>query len=369
MLFLTNEQRKFFAIPPIEDNWKRIEFDGETNYRAPKKIFAYVDGNNIKKVVETGEKWYNEYGVDERVSDDFKFILPKTAKGSPKPLRSSTFEKITPHGVGLFFSSEDSKSFVLIDSCDTQQYYYCSRSETDDLFGLSFEEWVKMWCEQSTKEDIDDIYAFSKMERKHVKYREGDFFRFKIGRRSYGYGRILKDYSLMRKNKTPFWDVFMGKPLIVAVYHIITERKDVSSSELIGKMMLPAQHIMDNVFYYGECEIFDNRPIEWNETEYPINYGEGLELRQPPNRPIYFQCGPVFKKIDGGELLFPDVNLRNGAIGFSLNVKKSVLEKCILENSNAPYWDSIHPKWRREDLRAPENADKLKAVKKQFGIE
>ena len=81
----------------------------------------------------------------------------------------------------------------------------------------------------------------------------------------YGYGRILVNYDKMRKDGVEFWDVFFGKPLCVAVYHMVTDRNDLTPAELVNYKMLPSQMIMDNCFYYGECEIIGNLPIDSDE--------------------------------------------------------------------------------------------------------
>ena len=50
--------------------------------------------------------------------------------------------------------------------------------------------------------DLLEVQEFSKEKRKHIKYREGDYFRVKLGRDKYTYGRILLDVYKGVKNKT-----------------------------------------------------------------------------------------------------------------------------------------------------------------------
>jgi len=86
----------------------------------------------------------------------------------------------------------------------------------------------------TTQEDLLNIAAFSAQPRQYVKFCEGDVFRFKINRRLYGYGRILLDYTLMRKKKESFWDVLAGKPLVCSVYHIATALQSKGSDPMDG---------------------------------------------------------------------------------------------------------------------------------------
>lgn len=53
----------------------------------------------------------------------------------------------------------------------------------------------------------------------------------------------------------------------------------------------------------------------------------------------------------------------NSGIGFSIKVTKQLLEECIKENSNRPYWKKTES---RDDLRAPSNQKIRKEILKQF---
>lgn len=186
-------------------------------------------------------------------------------------------------------------------------------------------------------------------------------FRFKLNRRLYGYGRILLDYALMRKKKEPFWDIMMGKPLACSVYHIATERADVTVEELRQLPSLPSQHMMDNKLYYGEYEIIGNIPIGEHE-DYPIMYGNSISMGE---RAVCLQCGKLYRKRPGKEALVG--GFHNNGIGFNLGFQLSELQECIEAGSNAPYWAQEIYKVNH-DLRNPKFRTEHEQICKQYGI-
>ena len=382
MFELTNEQRKCFALPPILDNWKKVEVKASPydNY----VTYAYLDTNKIVKVIQVsdtlGGEIYHEYGIDQTLSDDGTKILPKTDKGKPQNFTSANLVKKTPIGMTLSFDS----GYVAVVNNTADQCFYRSFYNGEKPKSLDdFSKWVDNWCQNTGEKELADIIKFSKRTKIHQKFKEGDFFRFRINRSLFGYGRILVDYARMRKEGIPFWDVFMGKPLCVAIYHIATEEANVSPASLVNLKMLPSQMIMDNIFYYGECEIIGNMPIDSNEENYTIHYGRSIDARKPNY--LYYQSGKTYVTLENEQALFGHFthngigwNLNEQAlfghfthngIGWNLDVKLPILLECIKKKSNEPYWNMI-PAWRaNKDLRNPKFEEELKKIKKQMGIQ
>lgn len=358
---LTNQQRACFGIEPVEAHWELIElipspYDMDDAY-------AYIDGIHVRKMIRVSEESYQETSLRETLSDDGKFILPKTDKGKPVKLTAANLEKRTP--VGMSFSWLRDHIFVYNNTA--QQGYYDSFSEGPELSLKTmpdFLAWLDKWCADTTEDDIANVAAFAARPRVHQKYREGDFFRYRIDRRHWAYGRILFNYDRLRKEKVEFWDVFFGKPLVVAVYRIMTEEPLNDIEKLAGLPMLPSQLIMDNHFYYGEAEIIGNKPLTPKEEDYPIHYGKSKDSRE---KVLYLQCGRLCRKLPLGKPLF-EWDLSHCGIGFSMDVRVPVLEACIREESNRPYWDQPRLYSVREDLRNPKLKAEREAVFKQFGL-
>ncbi|MBE6649278.1 MAG: hypothetical protein E7614_07170 [Ruminococcaceae bacterium] len=370
MFELTNEQRKCFALPPILDTWQRIEvkagpYDKYVTY-------AFVDGRRIVKVIQVSEtpehEMYQEYGVDQMLSDDGTKILPKTDKGKPQNFTAPNLVKKTPVGMSLSYGRER----VIVVNLTTQQCYYRSSYNFLSIKNLyDFSKWVDDWCFNTSEKELAEINEFSKRTRVHQMFQEGDFFRYRITRNLYGYGRILVDYAKMRKEGIPFWDVFFGKPLCVAAYHIVTEDAGVNIEYLARLKMLPSQMIMDNIFFYGECEIIGNMPISEKEDNYTIHYGQSIDARKPNY--LCYQSGKTYVALKGEK----ELDLRSGdvlgdfshkSIRWDLDIMLPILLECIKKKSNEPYWNMI-PAWRaNQDLRNPKFKKELKRIKKQMGV-
>lgn len=358
MFELTNEQRKCLGLNPVSDTWKCLEI--KPSPYDDFKTIAYLDNNIIVKCVVSGEKIYTESELYEAVSEDCKYLMPKTTKGKASPLTSSNLQKRTAVGMCLSYCN----SRIEIYNNKTQCTYYSTNYEDLSIGNISeFEEWVNNWCNETTEQDITDIENFSQQKRRHIKFNEGDVFCFKITRRLYGYGRILLDYDKMRKEKQPFWDILMTKPLVCSVYHIITERTDLKTEELSNLNSLPSTIICDNKLYYGEYRIIGNIPINKNE-DYPVLYGsKNLCLN---GNSVCLQHGKIYKQLQNQKALY--TAFTNNHVSFSLNVKINILTKCIESNSNEPYWDLYYPLYTQGDLRNPKFRKELSEISKQMDI-
>jgi hypothetical protein len=152
--------------------------------------------------------------------------------------------------------------------------------------------------------------------------------------------------------------------LVVAVYRTMTDEPMDDIEQLVGLPMLPSQLIMDNHFYYGEAEIIGNKPLTPEEDNFPIHYGKSKDSRE---KVLYLQCGRLCRKLPLGKPLF-EWDFSHCGIGWSLDVRVPVLEACIRENSNRPFWEQ--PQWvqNQYDLRNPKLKAEREAVFRQFGL-
>ncbi len=361
---LTNNLRKCFGLPPVEPGWERIKLP-RSKYD-DYDTYIYIDGVKIKKLITVSESRYFEGGMDETLTPDRQEIMPKTDRGKRVKLTAATVVKKPLQGMALCYADGD----AALHNFTTQQSYYSTCYEDITLNSLdSFARWVEEWCAGTTPDNLREIEAFASRERVHQKYREGDFFRFKLNRRLYGYGRLIISYAEMRKKHIPFWDIFMGKPLLVGIYHIATEDKDLPPERLEGLGMLPPELIMDNPLFYGECEIIGNAPLSPEDFDCPVHYGRSLDVRD--RETVNYQCGKFFMSVKAYELPGDGIPKRGYAyngVCTGLDVSLPVLLECIRQGSNAPYWASCSSYTCECDLRSPENSQRLKEIREQLGI-
>lgn len=358
MQMLTNAQRECFALKPFCDHWECIL--AKPSPSDHHKTYLCFDGDQIVKCIMVSDTQYYEYELSERTSPDRKYLLPKTQRGKPVLLSASTIDKRKGTGMRLNYSERNVNLYNENTECS---YYYNTYHQESFCDIESFLAWAETWRMETTEEDKADIIRFSQAERKHVKYQEGDVFRFKIDRRHYGYGRVLLDYSKMRKKKEPFWDILMSKPVVCSVYHVFTQRKDLSIEELKLCKSLPSCIVADNGLFYGEYEIIGNLPITEQE-DYPIMYGNSIAMGE---KAVCYQCGKVFRKFENRSA--PSNAFINNGVSFSLNFNVDVLQRCIIEDSNVPYWEMYYQWTTERDLRNPKHTEKLKLIRKKMGLE
>ena len=362
MFELTNDQRPCFGLRPVEPHWIPMVLK-PSPYHSFTTV-AYRDGLTLRKVIHSGPDRYTETEQNEQLSEDLKYLLPKTGRGKPVLLTAAALEKRS--GTGMCLTCAFSRSPVIdLYHNESQCGWYSSICEGTSISSPeTFAAWVEQWCAETTREDLDAIAAFARRKRIHVKYREGDVFRFKLNRRLYGYGRIVLDYGLMRRRKEPMHDVLMGKSLACTVYHIVTERADVTVGELEQLPSLPSTHIMDNHLYYGEFTIIGQLPLREKE-DWPILYSKSLNALE---NVLHLQCGRLYRCL-------PDTNELFGWRQFAMNSTKfylhyrllPLLRACIEAGSNQPYWDKQPPVFGC-DLRNPRHRPELEQVCAQFGL-
>lgn len=365
--YLTNEHRKYMGLKPIKDNYE-LKIIKKNEYQ---EYYLFFDNNKIVKLIEyiisEYEIYMRESDVNYETDDNKSVVLPKTERGSKRKLTGPVID--TFNGEGNYFCiqkrKENKYGIAWIGNYTTQKTFY-KDEYIENINSLSdIENWCKKYVSESSEQDLIDVQKFANEKRKHCSFKEGDYFRVKIGRCKYTYGRILMDIYKREKNKTlDYWDVLMCRPLIIEVFHILTSRKDVSIDELKNLKTFPSQHIADNCFYYGEYEIIGNEKLP-EELNYPILYGRSI---CSSNRDIvHFQCGYIHIEKEYNKNKFFGDYLNNG-IGFEINQDERTIEKCIKENSNKPFWDH-YPHYSKQDLRSPENRDKLIAILSEYNLE
>ncbi len=358
---LENEQRKYLGLEIIEPDWERIEIP--SNCLKPElstgKDILFFDGDILRKVIwlnDNGHFLENSYKL--RTQDNRTMIAPLTVKGKPRRLNGVNIQRCTPYG--MYF---DYNGGILIANYTTQQTYYSSAFAGIPSMGQEgLQKFLGNWADNTTNEDLDEIQAFANAKRRHCKYKEGDFFRFKYDRRNYGYGRILFDVRKFMKEGGKFWDILMGKVLCVSVYHIITTNPDMNIEDLQKLRSCPSTYMMDNRFYYGEYEIIGNAPVS-GDVDYPVMYGRSISGID--RNKICFCCGREYHEIPFENNKLFQKNFTNNGVSWSLNIDKTLVEECIKAGTNGPFWKAS----RINDLRNPVFSKELSIVLKHMGID
>ena len=355
MIFeLSNEERKYFGLNEVKENWIRKEL--------AKDYIIYIEENKLVKRIQSQKECYYESDVLYNLSEDYKLILPKTKHQKAKKLTESSVRNLK-NGVYLFWWNNK----VILASGKCEQSYYES-----DIAGLKistlddFKDWIKNWIKNTTEEELKEMTIFKNKKLKRYKYQEGDYFRLKLDKGLYGYGRIIMDIE--KRQKEDYWDIFMGQPIIIELFHIITPKKNVPITELETLKTFPSQIILNNVVLYGEYEIIGHKALP-KKIDYPIHYGRGRKKEDKDM--IHFQMGTIHKKIPLNKYNFlissTGKDYTNNSIGYTIYNNINIMRECIKSNSNDFYWkQKIYT--IKEDLRNPENSKDLHDILEQFNL-
>ena len=363
---LTNEQRKYLGLIPVEEHWELVKFDNG--------IYYYFEDDTIRKEIKVSKNYYHEAELNEKTAENRTMILPKTKRGKIKKFNYTATQSFSPFGTYFTFSTNG----VIIANYTTQRTYYSEIfSEKEKISLDNLKKWLDKWMKETTEEDLEEIEEFKNAKRKHCKFNEGDFFAFKISRREWCFGRILMDVSKLRKdenfkkNKNYGLANLMGKPLIIKVYHKISDNKNIDLKELSKYSALPSQAIMDNIFYYGEAIILGNLPLKPEENDMFISVSESISGID--KNIAYLQYGLIYREIPLSdyeklikELKIGAQTLRREGIGFVIDTYK--LKECIESKSNSPFWEK-YKKHNVPDLKNPDHIELKRKIFKAFGLD
>ena len=363
---LTNEQRKYLGLIPVEEHWELVKFDNG--------IYYYFEDDTIRKEIKVSKNYYHEAELNEKTAENRTMILPKTKRGKIKKFNYTATQSFSPFGTYFTFSTDG----VIIANYTTQRTYYSEIfSEKEKISLDNLKKWLDKWMKETTEEDLEEIEEFKNAKRKHCKFNEGDFFAFKISRREWCFGRILMDVSKLRKdenfekNKNYGLAHLMGKPLIIKVYHKISDNKNIDLKELSKCLALPSQAIMDNIFYYGEAVILGNLPLKPEENDMFISVSESISGID--KNIAYLQYGLIYREIPLSdyeklikELKIGAQTLRREGIGFVIDTYK--LKECIEAKSNSPFWEK-YKKRNIPDLKNPDYIELKRKIFKAFGLD
>ena len=358
MYELTNEQRACFGLSPVEPHWVPMVLKPSPYHRHT--TVAYREGLTLRKIIYSGPDRYVETALNDQLSEDLRYLLPRTGRGKPVLLTAASAEKRGGMGMCLRWLLSPSNLSLLHE--ESQHVWYDYHYEGFSVETIEdFAAWVDRWCAETTQKDLDDLAALAQSKRLHVKYREGDVFRFRISRRLWGYGRILLDYRKMKKRGEPIISPFISGCLDCAVYHIVTERDDVTVEELEKLPCLPATHISDNRIYYGDYEIIGHIPLREKE-DWPILYDHIYRENK-----ALLQCGRLLRSLPDA----PNVAKNFDYLYISpwlIEPLLPILRECMEAGNNGPYW-AAQGLYHRRDLRNPRHRPELERVCQQMGLD
>ncbi len=294
---LTNSQRSAMGLLPVEEDWEWGRFSGVDS--APEtEYWAAFQGDILRKALVFSPTIYEEREMAEQTLEGRSKILPRSGKGKPRPISLYDLER-KPLGMYLRFWGGQHQLFL--QHTPSKRTYYDASLDRNGIPGdlSGFLEWAARWEAETTSADRVELAELLQSGAKKRSYREGDFFRFPLGRREFGYGRILQNVQAWIKAKKPFWDVLQGtRPLLVAPCRVVTQDPDLTPEELRELPLMPSFYLNDFHLAVGDYSIVGNLPLEARDTDHPIRYGKAVPWRKTPT--VNFPVRPDLSGAGGG---------------------------------------------------------------------
>jgi hypothetical protein len=367
MFELNNEQRKYLGLELTHENWDRVEIK--------KDLIVYYDKNKLKKGIVSRDSYYHEWQMDDETLNR-EFLKPKKTTTKPKKLTPTTIESKKSKGIYFFMGLE----YFEIGNYTTDRTFYSI--DFEDIVFENFDktkEFLNDYIADCSDSHLKDLELFKTAKRKKYQIKEGDFFRFKADRNSFGFGRVLFDVNNFRYSeeakKYPHDGLqhLMGTVFIIKIYHITTKEKDVDIEKLKLLKAIPSQYITDVQFYDGNFEIIGNLSLKDDELDFPISYSSNSTYED--ERYVYLQQGKLFasKPLASFNKYLEAHNpfntyqptlenpYKKEGVRDNFSIKKVILDNCILNNNNNYYWDNNFVD-SYFDLRNPKNKDILNDI-------
>lgn len=359
---LTNSQRICMGLTPVEPGWEWMctPLEGKGNW----KCWVCFDGDILRKVLKVGPETYIESEMQEQTTEGRRKILPRSGQGRPK---SFSLENLERRPLGMYLHYCGHQHQFSIEHMESGRTYYNANLDTKIPADLKeFADWARCWEAETTPEDMEELASLLNLKKhQRTPYREGDFFSYPLGRRQFGYGRILLNYNKQRKCQEPFWDILEGisqYPLLVTPYRIISNSSALAVEELRQLPTMPSFYMESYHIARGDYPIVGHLPLEPDELDFPIHYGRNVPLQK--RRKVLFQCGTVFRELENAEPL-PHCDLfRRWSVAQEIFTRRYILERCIADGNNSFYWTEF---WH--DLRNPALRPKLEAVCQQMSLD
>ena len=170
-------------------------------------------------------------------------LLPKTAKGKETKLTPANFEKRTPRSIYLHAD----RYCLRIASYASQTTFYDSVWESSYGREMDFRDEIERFIAESGSDRARKIDEFKRAGRKNIKFKSGDFFRFKLDRDRYGFGRVILDGHKLRKSGLlPEGHTmlnFMGRPVFIELFAHASQ-----GWASVGELMAHPRLLMDVMF-------------------------------------------------------------------------------------------------------------------------
>lgn len=283
---ITNEERRYMGLNPVEDSWDISQFYSKTNLWH-KRTSVFWFNETIKKVIVEekrvlGEKityeCITEYDTDLQ-TENREWLLPLTARGKKKKINATNILAVNPMGCGFHFHLDThEKASVSMSIYNDRNNKSVATGEWDRINKIrndaDFHEFMKYYMETCPPYYFDRIKALRESQHVTVRYKTGDVFRMEIDRFHYGYGIIMGQVKEILKWKelpeTHSLRKLMMVPIMVRFYDICTTDDNISVEELSQVPLGRVAICGDNDIIWGKHEIVGHKELQKEDIEFNL---------------------------------------------------------------------------------------------------
>lgn len=259
---LTNEQRKYFGLNAVADNWHRQSLSD--------KITVYYNDDRIVKILNY-DYGYLEYDTDINTRQRH-ILLPKTTRGKEQKLTIPRVLKIK--GSGIQFSGSFLGGGMNVYDNRRNLFFIGNFGEDKEIKNYEdIDDWISNYIANIAPDYFAWLTDQVSQKRLKVNAKAGDIIAYKLKTEEFGFARILVDvYTEIKKDVNGRQDLFWAHPrsLIVAVYAFYSKTLAIDVDDLISKPTLPTICIFDLAVFRGEMPLVGHSPLTEKDKTIPF---------------------------------------------------------------------------------------------------
>ena len=360
---LTNAQREYFGLEPIDGVWERVQWR-DTSY-------IFFDGDTIRKIIHYDPHPNFHTGYIERDYDlqteNRELIKPKTAKGKPKKVTASNILAFKPINVSFSWQHRDIRvkceaNEIVIAKTYPDELRFDNDAKIDSFERL--EAWVKDFIANVPENYFEKLQAIKNAPKlkKNTSYKRGDIFSYQSGKGKFCFGQVLLDlWKVSNCGKFPEEKILskigsvrlFGNPLIVRGFNFVSATPEADGAALSQSGSSGGFYSIDYMIYENICPVVGHSKIEEKDMLFPMI----LCAKSEETEDIIFQWGFIEKKIDITPLI-PLIERSKYEIRYvgSISYHSAII---------APKDDGFH---MINDLNHPDNRELKEEVFKIMGV-
>lgn len=292
---LTNEQRRYFGLNPIEDTWDSVQWL-DTSY-------IFFDGNTIRKIIHYDphpnfHTRYIERDYDLQ-TENREFIHPKTERGKLKKVTSSNILAFKPTNVSFEWKFRSVVVECVSNSITIAKTFDKERPETFEDLAI----WVQNFTSSVPENHFEQLQIIKQTPRpkKNSSYKQGDIFYYQADKTTFHFGQVLLDLWKVRtcgkfpeeKMLTQIGRFAMfGNPLIVRGFNFSSDKAKPDMDQLLHSNSSGGFYANDYMIYNNICPVIGNCKVESKDILFP------MVLCAAGRKKHFFQWGFIEKEID-----------------------------------------------------------------------